>query len=156
MRYNFVCCKLPLAAPVSVRTGPLLAEDVQPWEGTYCPVGRTEGRPDFTRLAGSWPQMSVLKNTYCGYKKGLCSGDVMIGDDGGKWTSTARDLAGTICGAICAKHKDCQGLIATNSQGCAYRQHPHCWKEANSGIDCWVRINTSEMKIGFDRLGGSW
>ncbi|CAK9100382.1 Uncharacterized protein SCF082_LOCUS46983 [Durusdinium trenchii] len=156
VRYNFVCCKLPLAAPVSVRTGPLLAEDVQPWEGTYCPVGRTEGRPDFTRLAGSWPQMSVLKNTYCGYKKGLCSGDVMIGDDGGKWTSTARDLAGTICGAICAKHKDCQGLIATNSQGCAYRQHPHCWKEANSGIDCWVRINTSEMKIGFDRLGGSW
>ena len=79
LRYTFVCCMLPMAPPVSVKTGPLDAGGA--WEGgplhepivalartaevfcfacpgTYCPAGRSEGRATLMRGKASSPYFS--------------------------------------------------------------------------------------------------
>ena len=69
------------------------------FKGAWFELGRAHQSDPWEEENWSDPLPNTFRhmgcNRYCGYKKGLCSGDVMIGDDGGKWTSTARDLAGT-------------------------------------------------------------
>eukprot|EP00930_Biecheleria_cincta_P015003 TRINITY_DN12662_c0_g1_i2.p1 TRINITY_DN12662_c0_g1~~TRINITY_DN12662_c0_g1_i2.p1 ORF type:complete len:1799 (-),score=363.00 TRINITY_DN12662_c0_g1_i2:149-5545(-) len=47
VRYIYECCRLPLAPPVQVDTGPLQVGSAASWEGLFCPAGRSEGIPNY-------------------------------------------------------------------------------------------------------------
>ncbi|CAE8610972.1 unnamed protein product [Polarella glacialis] len=75
VRYSYSCCDLPLAPPLQVRTGPLVAT-AQAWEGHYCPNARTEGRPNFVGPGSSQITFNRLQGEWCldeGSGQKLCS-----------------------------------------------------------------------------------
>lgn len=148
VRYKFVCCQLPLAAPISIKTGPLLMDNVLPWEGTYCPTDRVEGRPDFGRKTGTWPQFVVEHDMSCGE----CGWNDL--DIGRRFVSEPTQIA-SVCGATCAAHPLCGGFHVSDGQ-CIYKKSTTCQKQTQAGHICWSLANASTMKISFDRLAGHW
>lgn len=154
VRYTFVCWRLPLAPPVSVRTGPLVTTEAETWQGTYCPAGRVEGRPNFQKRSGSFPQYSIQVGKTCG---NCASSNNAFIDNGERYSTTTPAHIGTHCGSICSASKECGGfMFAEVNDRCWYRKDPTCNVKAEAARQCWTKVDGSSMTLGFDRLEGTW
>ncbi|CAE7543000.1 unnamed protein product [Symbiodinium natans] len=150
VRYTFVCCMLPVAPPVSVKTGPLDAGIA--WEGTYCPAGRSEGRATLMRGKASAPYFTKREGVSCGYHVDNLAKIV----DGGAYLPSIRANALSTCGPICDAAPSCDGFIWTDGI-CGFRLDTSIHVASNSGADCYSKVPESKaMKIKFDRLAGHW
>jgi len=150
VRYTFVCCMLPMAPPVSVKTGPLDAGGA--WEGTYCPAGRSEGRATLMRGKASSPYFSKRDGVSCGYHKDKLAKIV----DGGAYMPSTRAGALSTCGPVCAAEPSCDGFIWIDGM-CGFRKDTSYNVASDARADCHSKVPESEaMKIKFDRLAGHW